>query len=180
MDIRILSVFLRILVFAVISLAASPVFAVEAAAGFAAVEEGDDQTRPAASLHMGWDGFYASRLYVWGRSYGPVTERTIILSSFRRFGLFGSKAISGSIGGAFLNEYTKVEYGDQSIDADFKAEEHNYNLGAQFGLSATLVNSGALHMSMNWDSHVFLAGAGGLFLASGRKQALGVLLGINF
>ena len=145
------------------------------------VEQGDDHQRPAASLHIGVNDFYQGRVHLWGRDFGPVKERTYILTGSRRFGLFRSNTFTGNVGFALMDECTTIDFEGVDDDHDeFDKTEHNYNFGATFGISATLYDADPLYMSASWDSHVFPAGQGFLVLVTARKQVLGVVMGVKF
>jgi hypothetical protein len=163
----------------VVATAAMPAYGFEAAAGFAAVEEGDDRVRPGAALHLGINDFYRGRVYYYGREFGPVTEKTYLVSFSRRWGLFRSNAFQASLGMAAMNESITLEFdGEDAVEDE---DENNYNLGAAFGVSWALpVKATApFYMSASWDSHVFPAGLdGGILLSSGRKQTISVILGM--
>lgn len=164
-------------------LSASPVLsplaqAMDFAAGFAAMEEGDDRLRPAMSLHVGWPQDFESKAYYYGRTYGPVKEETILLTAVKSWGLFKSKFLTAHFGAAVMDERTELTFdGDHSEESE---SEDNLNAGAVFGIAAQLPKSqGPLFLQVSWDSHVFAAGlAGGLFLSSGRKQAISIVGGV--
>lgn len=156
---------------------AAPAFAFELGAGFAAVEEGDDRVRPGMSLHVGVNEFYASRLYYYGREFGPVREETYIASFVRRWGVFKSNAVTANFGFALMDERTQLEF--EGTDASENDSEDNYNVGAAMGIAWSLPKgTGPLYASVSWDSHVFLAGTGGLLLSTGRKQTISLILGM--
>ena len=76
-----------------------------------------------------------------------------------------------------MDESIKIEYSNSS-DQEFEKDEHNYNIGMSFGISYHL-NTDPLYMAVSWDSQVFPAGlTGGLFLASGRKHAVSLVMGV--
>lgn len=149
----------------------------EIAAGFSAIEEGDDRIRPGVMVHMAANPFYSGRLYYWGRDMGAIKERTYLLSVDRRWGTHRSKYLEAALGAALMDEQIEVDF---SSTDEFDASEHNYNLGAHFGVTMTPPMPGPLHFAVSWDSHVFLAGQGGLFLATGRKMTLSVMMGAKF
>jgi hypothetical protein len=152
----------------------------EAAAGFSAVEQGDDHMRPAAMLHLGITPFYSARAYLWGRDFGPVKERTTLLSFNRRVPVFKSNAVVASFGLALMDEMIALEFEDEA-DSAYNTTEHNYKAGMAIGLSWSLIDTGPLYATVSWDSHLFPAGANGaVFLVTGRKQAVSVAMGVTF
>lgn len=154
--------------------------AFDLSAGLAAIEEGDDRLRPGAALHVGLNQDYFMRGYLYGRTYGPVTERTSLASANYRFGFWGSakdKGFLGALGVATLMEETTVKADPEGKEDDTVAKQ--FNLGMSFGASYRWL-FGSLETSVNWDSHVFLAGSAGIFLSTGRKQAISLLTGIQF
>lgn len=157
-------------------IAAPEAQAFEVAAGFGAVEEGDDRIRPGLGLHMGFNDFYAARIHFYGREFGPVREETYIASFQRRWGLFKSNTVTAGFGMAVMDERTKLTFED---DAEAESEtEDNYNVGAVMGISWSLPKtSSPLFASVSWDSHIFPAGMGGLLLSTGRKQTITLLIG---
>lgn len=171
-------VYITLLCSLVFSLALAPkAVAFEMAAGFAAIEEGDDRIRPGVMLHMAPNSFYSGRFYYYGRDNGPASERTFLLSADRRVGVKSSKYLEATYGIALMNEQINLEFADSDA---FDASENNYNVGGHLGIQADLPAPGPLHMSVSWDSHLFLAGQGGLFLATGRKMTISLMMGAKF
>lgn len=161
-----------------------PALAWEVAAGAAAIEEGDDRMRPGASLHLGVDGDYGAHVYYWGREFGPVKETSYLLGIVKRVPVIGSKLFHAKFGLAALNERTAFAFDaadTAGLDSDRSQPENNYNLGAALGMAINLkIGSGPLFFSVAWDSHIFAAGlSGAIFLSSGRKQALTLLMGLS-
>jgi hypothetical protein len=176
-----LAIATRVLACAAVSKAAAPApaFAFEAAAGFTAVEEGDDRIRPGAALHVGINDAVTSRLYFYGRENGPVREETYLASVNRRWSLFKSDSVTANIGLAVMNERIKLDF-DKAEDEAFNEDESNYNAGLAFGVAWSLPKTaGPLYMTVAWDSHLFPAGLNGLvFLSTGRKQTITVAMGV--
>jgi len=160
------------------ALAPKRAYAFELGGGFAAVDEGDDRMRPAATLDLSVNDLYGGRLYYYGRTYGPVREDTAVLSILRRWPVFGSKLLTASFGLALMDERTVLKF-DNDTDQAKNQTENSYNGGFAFGVTFGLPKTSApLYMALSWDAHVFPAGVnGGLFLATGRKQTISVILG---
>ncbi len=164
-----------------------PVFAFDGGLGLAVAEEGDDQFRPAALLHLGWSPFYYSRVFYYGRTFGPITEQTYLASFSRRFGLFKSSGFEGAVGGCFLSETITMRSTDDSPNtsttvtkASVDEREQNYNVGMTFGVFWIPSGFAPFYLNVGWESHVFLAGSAGLFLSTGRKQMVSVTTGLKF
>lgn len=106
-----------------------------------------------------------------------MKEQTYLVSFSRRWGLFRSNAFQATLGMAAMNE--KIALAFTGDDAALNTDENNYNFGLAFGVSWALPHKGVpFYMSASWDSHIFPAGEGGIFLATGRKQAISVILGM--
>ena len=154
---------------------ALPAAAMELAVGPGVAEEGDDNLRPTISAHFGLDDRISGRLFVWGRTYKPVTERTILIAGHYRAPIFGVSWWTAHVGAAMLNEYTAIEYDDYSGNQN--KSENNFNFGAVFGSVAQVPVSGPLLMQISWDAHVFPAGIAGILLSYARKQTISIGLG---
>jgi hypothetical protein len=162
--------------------------------GFAAVEAGDDRTRPAAALHVGIDDFWVGRAYWYGQEYGPVRETTTIVSAARQWGIFRSDSLVASFGVSVMDDRTEISFEDDedsgggstatagSSEVPEDVREDNWNLGAAIGVAWRLPPkvAGPLFLEAAWDSHVFPAGSAAIFLASGRRQALSLTMGVSF
>ena len=160
--------------------------------GFAAIEAGDDRTRPAAALHVGIDDFWVGRAYWYGQEFGPVRETTTIVAAARQWGIFKSDSLVARFGVAVMDDRTVIDFeeeddsspttGTGTSDLPADVAEDNWNLGAEFGVAWRLPPklSGPLFLEVGWDSHVFPAGSAAILLASGRRQALSLTMGVSF
>lgn len=126
---------------------------------------------------VGWQGDYASKLFYASRTFGPVSERTLILSVIKHLAIFKSKILRADIGPVLMNEQFDIKF-DQTADKGWNRSENNYNLGGVVGLNLG-INSGKFLFETAWNSHLFPAGLAGIFLASGRKQTLSVTMGMR-
>lgn len=168
---------IRVLGFTLLSLVCREAYGVDLGAGFSSVEEGDDRLRPAAFLHCGFKDTYRARLYTYGRDFGPVSERTILLSATRSVTSFKNSFLQTAFGVAILSQQTDVKYTAES-DASQNDSENNLNIGGVFSVGVKYpMNS--LYFSADWDSHVFPAGLGGIFLSTGRKQTISLAMGVT-
>lgn len=165
--------------------AASPAFwtlpahAFEIAAGFAAVEEGDDRLRPAAAVHVGFPRDFEGNLYYYGREFGPVKEQTVIVNFVKSWDVFNSKFLEAHFGPCLMDEKTDVSFDGE--DSEESQSEDNLNAGAVYGINFALPKAGPLYLAASWDSHIFAAGInGGLLLSSGRKQTISLVGGVAF
>ena len=91
---------------------ARPAPALELAAGGGLVEQGDDVVRPAAKIHLGFTDHVFMEAVVFGRTFGPVTERSTLLGLAGRAALFGGTGLLGRFGLTVLDEYTAIERTD--------------------------------------------------------------------
>lgn len=157
---------------------ATPSDAIELAAGFAAMEEGDDRIRPAATVHAGFPRDFDGNLYYYGREYGPVKEQTILVNFVKSWSVFNSNVLAAHFGPCLMDEKTDIAF--DGADSDENRSENNFNAGAVYGIQASLPKSGPLYLAVSWDSHIFAAGInGGLLLSSGRKQAISLVGGVT-
>ena len=136
------------------------------------VEEGDDRFRPTAGIEVAQGDKYAGRLFVYGREFGPVIERTYIVSAVRRLPIFGLKYVHAGFGLTALMESTEIDF--SGADRDASRDETKYNLGAIVGMRAEVPDLGLLKLSASWESHLYLAGEAGILLSTGRKQVIAI------
>lgn len=167
---------LVLLAAALVTTALTPLRAAEYSAGLGAVEEGDDRGRGTAILQAAFANNWSSKLYVWGRSYGPVTETSGIVSVGKRYDIFGSKNIHSMIAFSSLAESTSIEYKDAPSES---SSYTSTNFGLMLGISYDLYKSKSLNVTASWDSHLYSAGEAVLLLVTGRKQILGLTAGIT-
>lgn len=153
------------------------VIAAEFALLGAAAEEGDDRLRPAAGFHGSLDSTYFVRAWVYGRSFGPVTEKTILGGASRRLPAFGIKELSVGVGFCAMVEKTDIEYSDAPADND---SESRYNLGAILGLHYLIEPIPGIFATAGWESYIFAAGPGVIFLSTARKQMVSIGAGVKF
>ncbi len=159
-------------------LVASTAAAVEAGAGLALVEQGDDRTSPGAVLHVGLNKDWAGRFYYYGETFGPVRQDTFILSGYRRWPLFKTNFLTANLGAVVMDEKTALTF-DGAASSENETE-NNFNAGMTFGISAAWPK-GPVYAAASWESHIFPAGLlGGLTLSSGRKQFLSLAVGVEF
>lgn len=150
--------------------------AAEFTAGVGALEEGDDRGRAAAVVQSVFSNNWWTKLYIWGRSYGPVSERSGIFVAGKRFDLFGSKDLRSSIGFSSLAEHTAIDYKDAPSES---SSFTSTNFGVMFGVSYDVFKTKNITISTNWDSHIFAAGQAILLLVTGRKQIISITAGIT-
>ncbi|MEI6833089.1 MAG: hypothetical protein WCL28_03775 [bacterium] len=145
--------------------------AVEISAGIGALEEGDDRGRSAAILAAAFANNWWTKTYVWGRSYGPVTETAGIISVGKRFDFSGSKSLRSAIGFSSLAEHTAVKYSDSPSES---SSFTSTNFGLMLGMHYDVFKTKNITITGSWDSHLFAAGEAILLLVTGRKQILGL------
>jgi hypothetical protein len=147
-----------------------PCFSQSAGVDLLLVEEGDDRIRPGLSL-VAKHYDYKSELTLYGRKFGPVTERTFILSVSKYIDIFRFGTLNqfmGSGGLAIMDETISIDLPSES------KTEHSGNLGIVLGVHQKYHITDKFSMNINWQSFVFPAGFGGIFLSTGRKQTIGV------
>lgn len=158
-----------------ISVASPEAHALEVATGIGGVEEGDDRGQSAAILHLGLSSQWYSRFYIWGRSYGPVTETNGILAFAKQTEIFGSKSLTASAGFSLMANQTSISYKDYPQE---NSSFTNTNIGLLLGLRYNIVATKSFSLTASWDSHLFAAGDAVLLLVTGRKQILGLTAGV--
>ncbi len=166
---------LRVLALTLTSLAGVEAKCADIASGVSIIEEGDDRPKVGGLLHVGISEAYRARLHFYGRDIGPVKERTFLLSGIRHMTPFKSPNFRVALGAAVMNERITINY---PTDSAANISEDNVNIGGVFGLG-WLISKGPLYFSVDWDAHVFPAGAAGIFLATGRKQTISMAMGVS-
>jgi len=153
-------------------------YAFRTGAGLISLEEGDDRHRPGVMVSMGY-GAWESRFFYVARSFGPVLERSSLLTVAGLYPLPVSRYVQALTGMAVLNESTDITY--TISDANFDKSDSRYNVGLLLGLRATAELTKTVFFQLGWDAAIFPAGiAGGLFLSTGRKQILFTGMGIRW
>jgi hypothetical protein len=150
--------------------------AAEIQAGIGAVEEGDDRGRGALIVSGAFTNNWWSKAYLWGRSYGPVTETSGIISVGKRFDLFGSKSLHSTVGFTSLAEHAAINYKDAPSESSAYTST---NFGLTLGVHYDIIKMKNLTITGSWDSHLFAAGEAILLLVTGRKQIVGLTAGMN-
>ena len=144
-----------------------------------AVEEGDDRYRPAAGIEFVAGSGLRGEILVWGRNFGLVTERSVLVAGMKSLDLFGNKALSGVFGISFLGESTEVA-ADGNNDVEFDGDSsQSTNIGGVFGVRSTFLEWKNMTVGAAWESHVFPAGVAAVLLVTGRKQTLTVNAGVT-
>jgi hypothetical protein len=152
-------------------------YAATITAGVGLLDEGDDHGRTAAMAHVDMANNWISRGYLWGRTYGPVTETSGILSAGKQTGIFGLKTLQAAVGASLMAEHTAIAYKGHT------SENNTYtstNVGLMLGLKYEIYSSKMITVSASWDSHLFAAGSAIILLVAGRKQIVGVSAGVMF
>ncbi len=143
---------------------------------FAVVDESDSNLKPAVGLKVLFTGYNLS-LWGWGRNFGPVEERSLLVSVGKAWNPFTTKLVSTIAGVSGLSETTRLKF------KDFPQDDENdtyYNGGVYFGLRCSN-NFGPVILDTTWESTLFPAGVtGGIFLAMARKQILSLGVGAMF
>jgi hypothetical protein len=154
--------------------------AVELGLGLTAIEEGDDRMRYGVLGHVGFAKDYFTRGFYYGRKYGPIIERTGILSlgyKLNIFQQFGTQFAYAGFGLTAMNERTELKFAG---DSENSTKEDNFNMGFLIGVYADIPIPGPIFLKAAWESHVFLAGLSGILLSNGRKQMMSLTTGVEF
>ncbi len=172
-------VLLRVLVIAASSLVLTPSssLALDISTGAGILDEGDDHSRTAAILRIGTDSNWTMQNYLWGRSYGPVTETSGIVSVGKKGSIFGSKSLVATVGFSLMAENSTISYkGYPEENASYTST----NAGLLLGLNYEIFSSKLVNVSFSWDSHLFAASEAIILLVTGRKQIVGLTAGVAF
>ncbi len=170
--------YLRLLV-AIGLLASRQVRAIEAGIGASMLDQGDDRLVPALSVKYAPAKEWVGYAHYHGVNFGPAHMDVFIASGARRFNLDKSGYFSTHFGASLLFEQVVLDY-DEPGDKSYNDTDRSGNIGGNFGVAVGLPpGSSPVDCSVTWDSHVFPAGFGGLFLANGRKQTITITLGAN-
>ncbi len=144
--------------------------------GAAATEEGDDRQRPAVYIAGVFGDQYFAKSYLYGRTFNRVTEQTVTLSVGKRFGIFNANFLKAGLGVTASNDSTRIE----ASETEPAESENAGNFGALFNIHISPPLAQNMTLEAGWDTHLFAAGAAGLFLATGRKQMLYLGAGMSF
>lgn len=140
--------------------------------GYGIVEQGDDRISPTVNLNVGVDDWQLG-YYFYGRTFGPVYQKTHTLAFSRRFPvkLFSSEKLGAKIGLGYLLQTTVVAY-TKDKDASFNNSENSSNFGALLGVNYIIWTNAPFIIELNWESLIMPAGESGILLATGRKEYL--------
>ena len=142
-----------------------------------AIEETDDVLKPAVGAEFVVRDQFGLNLMYWGRSFGPVSETRYLISGYYSFvPIKPAKILRASVGLSILNEKTALEYGSSNIQYDRTDTE--WNAGAFFGLDVSLYSDEDAKLKIFWESSVFPAGQAIILLVTGRKQTIGMSVGM--
>jgi len=152
--------------------------AFELGTGISAIEEGDDRFRPGILLDMSLGETWRSRIFYYGRKYGPITEQIVLVSAYRYLDVmrvFNTNFLRASVGGVVMNERTELDFKEDEDEV-----ENNFNLGAVIGVHTYTKIGDSFFIQGSMESHIFLAGMGGVLMANGRKQMISLASGVVF
>jgi hypothetical protein len=142
----------------------------------AAVDETDGNLKPALGVKM-LVGSHNFSIWGWGRNFGPVEERSLLVSWGKVWTPFTTKIVSAMAGLSGLSETTRLKFKDYPQD---NQDDTFYNGGIFFGLRCAY-NFGPVIVDSTWESTLLPAGVtGGILLAMGRKQILSLGVGAMF
>jgi hypothetical protein len=143
--------------------------------GFSAIEEGDQRFRPAVTVRVAEISGYGGQTWLYGSRSRYVEENKVIVSGFKSLSLFGTRVMRADLGFSLLFDRQIVKYFSPEGQ---RPEEDNFNAGGYFALGWRLPGK-KLVFQLNWESHLFLAGLAGLYLATGRNQGLTCAIGMQ-
>lgn len=144
--------------------------AVEYSLGFAQTNQGDDAPRPSIFSLVRFDNDIYWHFYTFGRTIGPIRERTAVSTIGRYFSLTSRSPIQGMWGLAVMQEDIKIANTSQS-----PGDRLHYNVGFKVGLRALVSENPLSYFA--WESYLYPAGTATLFLVSGRQQLLSFGMG---
>lgn len=168
-----MNLIIKIAIIALVGIFSKQSFCNHIIAGIASIDQGDDVYRPGALIEAGINPENYIGLFTYGRTFGDVHEVAYTLHYGWTLDIFGSMPFFGRIGPSLLDEITTIK--NQSISDT----EHNYNIGAFLGIGYRYQFDQFI-LQANWDSHLYPAGLNGfLLMATGRKQTIGLLIGVS-
>ncbi len=174
----------RLMLSASVFFISQKIFSIELGGGIAAVSEGDDHSRPASSLYLGWNDHWFHSFYVYGRQSKLVDETTFLLGTNYKFNALQTwPSIQAATGLALALQKTIVqpepETSIENSNLDPGANHTGFNLGGVFGIYWKPPKAN-IWGQLSWESHLYLAGDAGIFLSTARNQMLGLSMGVRF
>lgn len=154
-------------------LGGSKLCALEMSGQVGLVEQGDDRGTGIAGITLTMPKKVSFGLYTLGYRQPPVSQTHFISHVSYPFSLDGYNILSAQIGISFAHSLTSISRSENSTS------ENASNLGAHFGLEASIPLTKNLHLKGGWHSFVYHAGLASIFLVSARKQALTLGLGAS-
>jgi hypothetical protein len=156
-------------------LAPCHVFGWEMRGGLSLMEEGDDRLRGGVVLESG-ARTYEAKLFYFYRAFGPVEQNTLELAFDKTFPVPFLSNLYGAVGLALLRERSFIDYQNPTLT---NKEDVFYNVGLHTGVFWKFKSNGPLNFFITWQSSIFPAGVGGIFLATGRKQFITFESGVD-
>lgn len=157
-------------------------FAFESSFGLSAVDNMGDSAQPAWVAGLGWSESLSSKIYYWGRDFGPVSERQGLVTLAANLAIPELKQISAHYGLVGYAKQTSLYANEESRsleEAPPPIKEMAYNLGGLLGLGWS-PDLGRLKCNLSWDSHIFMVGGGAIiFVASARIQTFSLTFGVE-
>lgn len=141
------------------------------------VEETDDVLKPSVGIELKLGSSFGAGYSYWGRSFGPVTESRALYSAYYIFKPFSTKIVSAAVGGSVLNEITELSY--QPGYEAYNVKDEEFNAGMFAGIFFRIAEGKTFYFDAHWESSIFPAGTSGILLVTGRKQVLGLNLGVK-
>lgn len=116
------------------------------------------------------------RMLYYGRTLGPLKETTMAFAVGRRYSIFKGGNLVGNIGMSVLHEETKLTFPE---NPDQNMTSAQWNFGAIAGVYYELMKIKPFYFNIGFESHVYLAGEAGIFLAVARKQYISIAAGMS-
>lgn len=153
-------------------------FAFQLQIGPGLLEAGDDRFRSSVHSDLIWQSGYKISMDAAQMKFGPITQSYYLFSLGKEFGLFYPKNLLGSFGFTYLKEQNAF---DSSLMPSFQRTKSldQSNLGAYFGIKLKNTIGQSISYGLGWESSLFLAGAAGIFLATGRFQTIHAFVGLD-
>jgi hypothetical protein len=151
------------------------VAAMDVRLGMAAIEGGDDRFQPAAGVGVTAPSGILGSGWIYGRDYGPVKERSYLLSGAQPLNLFGTEKVTLMFGVSVLVERTTVD----GAPGESGSVDSSTNVGGLFGLRTAIYSWKKFAADATWESHIYPAGSQILLLVTGRKQVISLNVGVQ-
>ena len=147
----------------------------EIGAGFGVGENGDDRFFLSAMGHAAWNESFFGRIYVHGERNGIESHHSILgdLSYRTPLPFQLTKRFTANLGLGFLADTTRIA----GTNTSAPKQGTSYNCGLVLGVTFRILSWGDTFVSADWQAHVFPAGWATVYLSTGKRQFLSLLVG---